>query len=936
MPQRRTAKAQSSRGRQASRGPIVRLLDDARAQREEFDVGESVFLAAAGLKPATLYDIVLRGDERRPPVLASLMTDRHGDIPATAVLAYVGMHAEATNLERARTLEEAEAALGGRTFSVELRFGGRTMVRTPLSISKRGRRPLVMPTDTSGRLRTGILVGSQDVAVTVRNFPNGCLRLFLVPRQFDWLVGDPISPVVDASGAPVASTVEMDDEGSVVVPLWPRERTRPGSYQVVARPYRPGWWDADDLVLLPADVVSSRRFTSIVVRSPRELVTFNDGGGALTPEIAGRPVAGAPYFQFVNNFPKGTDVYAALDPAALPPGLVSQKAAIYVIAHKTAADWALSTSLTDVSGPGMTPAVETVSVVPGCINWNETLVWPNPQTPGKYDIVVDFGNNDPDPALFATDASFDENLDMIDGYVRVGFYVTEDPSLPGPFAGAIGQHSYNNGSVQVPSTDGGPTPTETLQLQAVVRYPALANGVDTAFQAGSFPLVVIVHGNSAMQTSYFGYNYLLDHLAGHGFIAMSIYAPPYTMIETRARAIFEHLSIMAQKNSDPGLFQGHVDLSNIGIMGHSRGGEAVVRAARIDTDEALGWSLKCGIAIAPTDFRHYGDPGLPLLVIYGSNDGDVAGWWAQPPAASFTGFDLHDEAGRPRSFVFVYGATHDRFNSEWASVENTTELHFTGANTTTDWGAITTSDLAKLIPEAAHQAVVKGYSTAYLQTHLQGKPEQVEYFLGSLKPSLVTAEVHVSHQEPGTLVVDSFEQAVHDATTNSLGGAVTPSALASPPAENWLRTLDGFSPHMTAGVDIAWSSTMGVYLSAVPAANRDLSAYSVLSFRVTQRYISAQNPANQAQEVYVRLTDGNGQTRAIRTGAFATIPYPYERGVTQLIKSAMKTVRIPLASYVVANAGAQIVDLTNVQSISFGFPSRPTGEVEVDDIELVP
>ncbi len=88
--------------------------------------------------------------------------------------------------------------------------------------------------------------------------------------------------------------------------------------------------------------------------------------------------------------------------------------------------------------------------------------------------------------------------------------------------------------------------------------------------------------------------------------------------------------------------------------------------------------------------------------------------------------------------------------------------------------------------------------------------------------------------------------------------------------------------------------------------------------------------------VSVRLTDGSGNIRAIRTGAFSSIPYPYERGVTQLIKSAMKTVRIPLASYTVANAGAQIVDLTNVQSIAFGFLSRPTGEVEVDDTELVP
>ena len=109
------------------------------------------------------------------------------------------------------------------------------------------------------------------------------------------------------------------------------------------------------------------------------------------------------------------------------------------------------------------------------------------------------------------------------------------------------------------------------------------------------------------------------------------------------------------------MFQGHIDFNNVGIVGHSRGGEAVIRAARINTAEALGWQIRAGVSIAPTDYHHYGDPGVPLLVIYGSNDGDVAGTWPDR-----TCFNIYDEAGRPRSFVFVYGATHDQFNTVWA------------------------------------------------------------------------------------------------------------------------------------------------------------------------------------------------------------------------------------------------------------------------------
>ena len=127
----------------------------------------------------------------------------------------------------------------------------------------------------------------------------------------------------------------------------------------------------------------------------------------LTPEIAGRPQAHRPYFQFVNNFPKGTDVYAALDPDSLPQGLLSQRAAIYVIRHKTSSQWSASYTLDDISGPGTTPAVKIVPIVPGCVNWNTTLVWSNPQAPGKYDIAIDFGNNAANPPAFATDGKLD-------------------------------------------------------------------------------------------------------------------------------------------------------------------------------------------------------------------------------------------------------------------------------------------------------------------------------------------------------------------------------------------------------------------------------------------------------------------------------------------------------------------------------------------------
>ena len=887
------------------------LHDDAHTKRTAFAPGESIFVSGRGLGACTVLEFALEHPgERQMTPLAAYATDRHGGLPATVLLPYAGVgesgRAEELGSHRVRVTPRRHDARSSRS--------GSTLVFT---LGREDRRPQILPTDRHGRLRTGVEDCAGPVGVTLHHFPRGCVRLYVVPRQFGWRERDTIAPARLADGAQAVVEAAATGEPSQYVELAPSSALRPGSYQIIGRPYRPGWFDADEPWLHVGDVVSDRLFASLVVRAPyRDLFDF-ENGITLTPQVAGRPLAHRPYFHFLDNFPRGTDVYAALDPDALPAGLVSKRAAIYVIQHKSASDWAASSALGDVSGPGMTADPKIVPIVAGCVNWNTTLVWPNPQMPGRYDIAIDFGNNAADPAAFAPDGSLDPPLDMIDGYVRVGFYVTDDPSLPGPYAGTVGSHDYALGAIQVPSTDTGPTPTDSLPMTATIRYPAQSSGVDAPFGPGQFPLVVMMHGNSGMETSYLGYNYLLEHLAGHGFVAMSIYAPVGAGIETRARAILAHLATMAAYATSPGLFQGHLDMTQLGIAGHSRGGEAVVRAARINNAEGLGYALGAGVSIAPTDYHHYGPAGIPLLVVYGANDGDVAGTWPDR-----TGFDIFDETGPPRSFAFVYGATHDRFNTEWASIEASTEF---------TWH-IAPSDIPNLISLTDHENVAKGYLTAFFQAHLQGRDEQLAYFRDGLKPSLTSAlQIHTTHEEPAATVLDDFAQ--HDFSHNTLGGSVTATSLGDL-GEDQLHTLDGHSPHPSSGAQLSWSSSAGVYLSSVPAVTRDLAGFTVLSFRVTQKYGSGENPPGDPQDFFVRLTDGGGKSRAIRVSTFTDIPYPYLRGETDLIKSALKGVRMPLASFVIANLGADDVDLTNVASISFEFRAfgYGTGEIEINDI----
>src|SRR5262249_14711068 len=266
-----------------------------------------------------------------------------------------------------------------------------------------------------------------------------------------------------------------------------------------------------------------------------------------------------------------------------------------------AAQWAMDSSLVDVTG-NVTEVVTTSS----CINGNEALVWPNPQVPGKYDLVADFGNNAPNPNNFAFDNSFDPPLDMIDGYLNVGFYVRDDPSAAGAFG--IGQTSYNLPAVTIaaagvwaPQQFGGilgntMSGTLSLPLVAEVRYPADMSGVNVPVSASkpNYPVAVVMHGmHGAATPSYQGYNYLLDHLASNGFIAVSIDCNAINAIngmqDTRGEAILQHLTVLQSMNANAGLFQGKIDLTNIGIMGHSRGGDGVVQAEILNQSQALGW-----------------------------------------------------------------------------------------------------------------------------------------------------------------------------------------------------------------------------------------------------------------------------------------------------------------------------------------------------------
>ena len=203
--------------------------------------------------------------------------------------------------------------------------------------------------------------------------------------------------------------------------------------------------------------------------------------------------------------------------------------------------------------------------------------------------------------------------------------------------------------------------------------------------SGPFPLVVCVHGNHDMtEASEFGYDYLGAHLASRGIVFASVdenfLNGPTDGRENDARAavLLLHARELIRQSSDPATpLYGKVDPTRVGIMGHSRGGEAASTAAifnelGVNPDDASvsfgpPLAIRGVVSIAPVEgqYRASGKAlmfsGADYLYLQGSADGDVSA----DMASRF--FNRGAPAGDHfRVGFWIYGANHCDFNTTWS------------------------------------------------------------------------------------------------------------------------------------------------------------------------------------------------------------------------------------------------------------------------------
>jgi hypothetical protein len=506
---------------------------------------------------------------------------------------------------------------------------------------------------------------------------------------------------------------------------------------------------------------------------------------------------------------------------------------------------------------------------------------------------------------------------------------------------------------------------------------------------GPFPLVLIVHGNHDM-TDYSdpGYRYLGEQLASRGFILVSVdenFINGGLRGESDGRAwmLLKHLESWKRWNDSTGSpFYHKVDMSNIALMGHSRGGEAVGIAAAFNRlshypDDAnvkfnFNFGIKSVFAIAPVDGQ-YKPTGVftPIenvnyVVIHGSHDGDVS---------SFNGLRTFQRIrftdGKPwfKSAWYVYRANHGQWNSVWGNKDNGPR-------------SARFLDLRGLITPDEQRQFSQVVIGAFLEATLHGRKEYLPMFRDHrVAGAWLPKTMYITRfQEAGFQPLASFDEDV-DVTTGSFPGVRLSGDSLATWKENLLTLRNGNDPLNTNGVTLGWNShirgddttklgkpasysiavsdsvsralgmgpTSAIYLSLAPtdakpgprSPPRDTTKKADSAKKAPERKPDAKPPKDTTPvDLTIEVTDANNVVARLPLSRYGVPRRPLE--VHILRRADEEKVRFPtqfeivLQTYVVPVTdfiqNAPRLDPTKLRSIRLVFDRLTAGTVVLDDI----
>jgi hypothetical protein len=656
------------------------------------------------------------------------------------------------------------------------------------------------------------------------------------------------------------------------------------------------------------------------------------GPAPLARDLAGKPLGRFPHFLNARTFNEGDPVHLAID-TRRDPVMAKKTFQVYVLDHVLLPEFLSGRLLESVTGP---PASISVSddgladnvfqIDPGTLRGRRDSV-----VLGRgYDLVVDVNGN---RRL--------DGPDLLDGDLdRAGFHVVRDfVSFKGPDTQETGPYAVSTFFFQAGTTF-------TRQF---LYYPT-----DIA-TLGELPLLVVSHGNGH---NFRWYDHIGYHMASWGFVVMSHANNTGPGIETASTSTLRNTNIVLERTAEiaEGALVGHIDPHRILWIGHSRGGEGVVRAYRrlLGGDPiATAYSaddIRLISSMAPTDFLGplQSDVGpVPYHLWTGGADADVNGCANCDICQTF---HLLERADGARFSTSLHGAGHAVFHAGGGSL---------------------VAQGPCLIGTTITHAIMRAYLLPLVQHALDGNPACLDYLtrqweefraLGAPDPAVlpdyqcvVVDLMYVPDPASMRVVLDDF-QTQSSPDRSSSGGDV----LRSPALDLTYREgrLDDANLNFTSvptdpmngmtfagpgdtsrGCVLEWDSADEWLMLEVPAGMRDLRGLGHLSFRAAQ---STRHPLTVAElgdlDVLVQHTDSALRASTIRISAYCGgIEEPYQRGTCGMDvgwANEFETIRIPLADFRRDGVPLNLADVVAVTFLFGPAHGSPVGRIGLDEIEL--
>ena len=501
---------------------------------------------------------------------------------------------------------------------------------------------------------------------------------------------------------------------------------------------------------------------------------------------------------------------------------------------------------------------------------------------------------------------------------------TYDPSSLDLFP--IGYIEYSNGPVK-----------------GSVYYPANDDGEGQPFNdrlasLGRVPIIFIAHGNHGTYynpedrlqewarncdgessppatwlpiPNYQGYDYFQKQLAGMGIIAVSVDCNATNCccggvlnIEERADLIIDSIDHFKTLDSDSNsVFHQHIDFQSVGLMGHSRGGDAVVLVPEVI--DMTDIRIKSVIALAPTNFgASSGRPaGYAFMTILPAGDGDV---WQN------NGAEFYDQAVPDpfKSQLYVHYANHNFFNRQWLKDDGVGP---------------------PVMSRHDHERVLSIYGCSIFRIMLLNHNYLISFLSRHTLPiHVTTSSIHLSFQHKDSFTVDNHED----------NNGIVLNTFNLPTSQSGGLHADEYTFRHAAG---SASFNSSFYGNSIGMVIEDKEVNGIFRSQLSEQTSIVENEIwIRAAEVFTTsipsgqtgfelgLEDKRGTVVWVDSDDIGGLPRPYDRGGSGT-KTMLKTLRFPCSCFTCINP---TLDVENPAAILIRTSRGDRRALAFDDLQI--